>query len=98
VAWNLFITNVPQTIWQPQTVLRVYPIRWQVELRFTSWKSSLHVATLKTTKEDTALCYLYGRMLLTLLNDALCPQRRATLWMKRRRQLSLLKLVRHFQA
>jgi Transposase DDE domain len=39
LTWNLFITNVPQTIWQPQTVLRVYPIRWQVELIFKSWKS-----------------------------------------------------------
>jgi hypothetical protein len=37
-------------------------------------------------------------MLLLLLNDALCPQRRATLWLKRRRELSLLKLVRYFQA
>ena len=33
-----------------------------------------------------------------LLNYALCPQLRATLWMKRQRELSLLKLVRHFQA
>ena len=37
-------------------------------------------------------------MLLMLLNYALCPQRRATLWLKRRRELSLLKLVRYFQA
>ena len=58
LAWNLFLTNVPQTIWQPPTVLRVYPIRWQGELIFKSWKSYLHVATLKTTKEDTTFCYL----------------------------------------
>src|SRR5262245_39263832 len=32
LAWNLFITNVPETIWQTTTVLKVYPIRWQVEL------------------------------------------------------------------
>jgi hypothetical protein len=31
LAWNLLIPNGPQTIWQPLTVLRVYPIRWQVE-------------------------------------------------------------------
>ena len=98
LAWNLLITNVPPTIWPPQTGLRVYPLRWQVELIFQSWKRSRHLATLKTTKQHTTLCYLYGRMLLMLLNDALCPQRRATRWLKRRRALSLLKLVRHFQA
>jgi hypothetical protein len=98
LAWSLFITNVPETIWQTTTVLKVYPIRWQVELIFKSWKSYLHLASLKTTKEDSTLCYLYGRMLLILLNYALCPQIRAALWEKKQRELSILKLVRHFQA
>jgi len=98
LAWNLFITNVPSTIWQTATVLKVYPLRWQIELIFKSWKSYLHLASLTTTKEDTTLCYLYGRMLLIVLNYALCPQIRAHLWTQRKRELSLLKLVRHFQA
>jgi hypothetical protein len=98
LAWNLFITNVPRTIWQTETVGKVYPLRWQVELIFKSWKSYLHLASIKTKKADTTLCYLYGRMLLILLNDALCPQMRQTLWLKKKRALSLLKLVRHFQA
>jgi Transposase DDE domain len=98
LAWNLFITNVPETIWQPPTVLKVYPIRWQVELIFKSWKSYLHLASIKTTKEAPTLCYLYGRMLLILLNYALCPQIRAALWEKQQREVSVLKLVRHCQA
>ena len=34
LAWNLFITNVPPTIWKTETIRQVYPIRWQVELIF----------------------------------------------------------------
>ena len=98
LAWNLFITNVPRTIWKTETVEKVYPIRWQVELIFKSWKSYLHLASIKTKKAAPTLCYLYGRMLLILLNYALCPQLRHTLWLKKKRELSLLKLVRHFQA
>jgi Transposase DDE domain len=98
LAWNLFITNVPQTIWKTETVVKVYPLRWQIEIIFKSWKSYLHLASIKTKKEDTTLCYLYGRMLLILLNYALCPQMRTTLWVRKRRELSVLKLVRHFQA
>ena len=98
MAWNLFITNVPSTIWTTATVPKVYPIRWQIELIFKSWKSSLHLAALTTTKEDSTLCYLYGRMLRILLNYALCPQTRATLWLQYQRELSLLKFARHFQA
>jgi len=98
LAWNLFITNVPCTIWHTETVIKAYPLRWQIELIFKSWKSYLHLASLKTKKEASTLCYLYGRMLLILLNYALCPQMRATLWLRQRRELSVLKLVRHFQA
>ena len=98
LAWNLFITNVPPTIWKTETICKVYPIRWQIEIIFKSWKSYLHLASIKTKKTDTTLCYLYGRMLLILLNYALCPQMRHDLWVKKRRELSVLKLVRHFQA
>jgi len=37
-------------------------------------------------------------MLLILFNYALCPHMRHTLWWKKKRELSLLKLVRHFPA
>lgn len=97
LAWSLLITNVPHTIWQTAMVVKVYPLRWQIELIFKSWKSSLHLASLTTKQEDTTLCYLYGRMLLILLNYALYPQIRASLWMKKKRELSLLKLMRHLQ-
>jgi hypothetical protein len=53
---------------------------------------------MKTTKEDSTVCYLYGRMRLILFNYALCPQIRAALWEKQPRELSVLKLVRHCQA
>lgn len=98
LAWNRFIPNVPHTIWKTETVVNVYPLRWHIELIFTSWKSSLHVASLTTKKEDSTFCDLSGRLLLMLFNDALCPQMRATLWLKKKRELSLLKFVRHFQA
>jgi len=98
LAWNLFITNVPGTVWTPATVCKVYALRWQAELIFKSWKSGLHLATLPTKTRESTLCYLYGRLLLILLNYALCPSLRATLWRKKSRELSLFKLVRHFQA
>jgi len=98
LAWNLFVTNVPATVWPPQTVGIVYSLRWQVELVFKTWKSGMHLATVTTTTKHSTLCYLYGRMLLILLTATLSSSLRATVWQKQQRELSLLKLVRHFQA
>jgi len=98
LAWNLFLTTVPRTVWSAQTVGTAYSLRWQVALVFQSWKSPLPLATLTTTTKHRTLCYLYGRMLLILLTSARCPTLRATVWNKKQRELSLLKLVRHFQA
>ena len=97
LAWNLFITNVPATVWPPKTVGIAYSLRWQVELVFRAWKSGLHLATLTTTTKYSTLCYLYGRMLLILLTSALSSPLRVAVW-QQHRELSLLKLVRHFQA
>jgi Transposase DDE domain len=97
LAWNLFVTNVPATIWAAPTVGLAYSLRWQVELVFRGWKSGLHVATLTTTTKYSTLCYLYGRMLLILLTSALSSPLRVTVW-QHARELSLFKLVRHCQA
>jgi hypothetical protein len=53
LAWNLFITNVPHTLWKTATVVNVYPLRWPIALIFKSWKSYLHFASLKTKQEDS---------------------------------------------
>jgi hypothetical protein len=97
MAWNLFITNVPATVWTPKTVGIVYSLRWQVELVFRAWKSGLHLATVTTITKQSTLCYLYGRMLLILLTSALSSPLRVTVW-QQDRELSLFRLVRHFQA
>ena len=34
LSWNLFITNVPQTIWQTDPVRKAYPIRWPNRTHF----------------------------------------------------------------
>jgi hypothetical protein len=98
MAWNLFITNVPGTIWPPATVCKAYALRGQVELVFKSWKSDLPLATLPTKTATPTPCYLYGRLLLIVLAYALCPALRTVLWTRQHRELRFLKLVRYLQA
>src|SRR4029453_12675256 len=69
-----------------------------IELVFKAWKSGLHLATLTSSTKHSTLCYLYGRLLLIVLTFALCLSLRAWVWKKQQGEVSLLKLVRHFQA
>jgi hypothetical protein len=41
LAWNLFISHVPSTIWKTTTVVKGYPIRWQIARILKSWQSYL---------------------------------------------------------
>lgn len=53
LAWNLFMTHVPPTLWPTPTIVHVSPLRWPLELLFQSWKSSRQFASLTTHKEDS---------------------------------------------
>ena len=39
--WNLFVTNVPVSIWPPKALVAVYRLRWRIEIIFKTWKSHL---------------------------------------------------------
>ena len=43
VRYNIFITNVPTDRLSFQDIIQVYRLRWQIELVFKAWKSSLSV-------------------------------------------------------
>jgi DDE family transposase len=98
LAWNLFITNVPHSVWTPATVCRAYSLRWQADLVFKSWKSDLPLATVPTQTQEPTRCYLYGRLMLIVLAYALCPALRTALWNCQPRELSFLKLLGYLQA
>lgn len=98
LAWNLFVTNVPATVWPPKTVGIAYSFRWQVALVFKAWQSGLPLATLTSTTKQSTLCYLSGRRVLLVLTFALSPSLRAAAWQQQQREVSLLKLVPHCQA
>jgi hypothetical protein len=48
LGWNIFITNVPTTVWLPQTLAAVYRLRWRIEIVFKAWKSHLGLRQLNT--------------------------------------------------
>lgn len=92
MAWNIFVTSVPSSIWSPETVQQVYRVRWRIEIIFKSWKS--HFNLTKTTKGSPAQLevFIWAKLLAICLFQKLfgCLE----LWSSR--SVSLLKSAQFY--
>ena len=69
--WDVFITNVPDTIWTTSQALKVYAARWRIEIIFKSWKSGFHLAqTLRGSALQVEACLYAQLLLITLAHHA----------------------------
>ena len=66
--WKMIITTVPKDVLDTDTVMKLYSLRWQVELFIKRLKSLLDIDKLRS-KEDSSLnmVYIYGKLLFTTL-------------------------------
>ena len=67
LGWSLFITNVPADWLSFDHVLRLYRLRWQVELLFKLAKSQAKLATCLSYSRPRFLCQFYARLLSLIL-------------------------------
>lgn len=66
--YNIFITNIPVDLLTGTDVVQTYRLRWQIELVFKAWKSTLSVNHVKRVKKDRFECQLIAKLIWTLIN------------------------------
>jgi len=94
MGWDIFITNVPTSVWSPRTVCQVYGVRWRIEIVFKSAKSHFHLETVPRASATEVELLIWTRLLLiSLLHGWLATQEAAD----HDRQLSLLKVAEFFE-
>lgn len=64
------ITNLPEEI-SAESVLQLYRLRWQIEMKFKTLKSVLHLGTLPTRAGALLNVYVMAKLLVALLIDDL---------------------------
>jgi hypothetical protein len=67
LAFTIYITNVPVTMWPAKLIGTIYRLRWQIELIFKAWKSNLNFDFLKGTNVYRIRCLIYGRLTAILM-------------------------------
>lgn len=89
--FNLFITNIEETVLAPDVITKIYKLRWQVELIFKTWKSVFGVDNNNPMKYDRLMCLLNVRLLLILINWELFMHKRWQLYEATGKLLSITK-------
>jgi hypothetical protein len=63
LGWDIFITNVPATVWPPATVPAVYQLRWRIEILFKAWKSHFRLEAHTGGSAAQVQVLVYGRLI-----------------------------------
>lgn len=92
LGWEIFVTNVPATVWSSEAVCRVYGLRWRIETIFKAWKSNLRFADLPAGSAHQVQALLYARLLCITVFQTFYGQLEPRLLRGHGRSLSLLRL------
>jgi hypothetical protein len=92
LGWNIFVTNVPRTVWPAKALQPIYRLRWRIEIIFKAWKSHLGLRQLNCRTADLLRLSVMTKLLFCIavyrLSDALELLGNAD------RHVSLLRLAR----
>jgi len=94
--FNLFITNIPNSVLSTKKVIETYRLRWQIELVFKTWKSHLNIHKCKPVKIERFKCQLFGKLIWILLSTKLFQI--ANLIINRRYKSKSCSTIKFFKA
>jgi len=99
--FNLFITNVETEELSIDEVLKLYKLRWQIELMFKNWKSICKIDQIQPMKYERYTCLLHTKLILIVINLQIIWNLKRYYFAKRGKILSLFKcfmtLQRNFE-
>lgn len=74
LGWAIYITNIPTDVCKAKELVRVYALRWQIEIVFKAWKSHLHLKEAPTHNPDTLRLFVCAHLLTAILIHRILPQ------------------------
>lgn len=90
-ALNIFVTNVPKE-WLPTDQIRtLYRLRWQIEIRFKTWKSLCRIHACKKMKLHRFITYLYASLLFILISWEISVTLQSIIWKHKSKLISIIK-------
>jgi hypothetical protein len=94
MGWTIFITTIPASQANFNQILKIYRLRWRIEIIFKIWKSYLHFSRIHNVSNMQFQLLMTARLIMIiLLTHALyVPYYNITEY-KCQRQLSMMKFI-----
>lgn len=72
LGWNLFVTNVPRSVWPAKALQPIYRLRWRIEVIFKAWKSHLGLRQLNCRTAPLLSLSVLTKLLFCIVVYQLC--------------------------
>jgi hypothetical protein len=95
--WNIFITNVPASVWDTKIVAMMYGIRWRIEIIFKAWKSHFNLTVMTEGSSHYIETLIYAKLIWITLFQIVFRQLYVYIFTTTGKHLSLLKVAQFFQ-
>jgi Transposase DDE domain len=96
--WTLFITTIAADEAGFEKILRLYGLRWRIEVIFKAWKSHLKFGVMHQVSERQMRTLLYARLLVIAAAFQLYRRIEEVLLTRHGARLSLLKFMNYLAA
>jgi hypothetical protein len=68
LGWNLLVTNIPEEQMDSAEILKIYSMRWRIEIIFKSWKSCLGIKRIpRDTNRIRLDAFIYCMLIFILM-------------------------------
>jgi len=96
LGWNIFVTSVPESTWDSNTVEKVYRVRWRIEIIFKAWKSHFNMTEIPTGSVYELETLIWAKLLSICLFQSLFAKLDQYFYY-RGTQASLLKVAQFYK-
>lgn len=97
LSWDIFLTNVPDSMLSAPQVVLLHRVRWQIELLFKLCKSYCGLRHVAQLRRDRILTELYARLIGVVLTQFLMGPMRMPLGAQVNREISPVQVRKIFQ-
>ncbi len=97
-GFTIFVTNIDSSCLPKNTLRALYSLRWQVELLFRTWKSSLFLAKVRCRKPCSFRCLIYAKLIFFFLSHKFIRLAKSVAWNSFQKEVSDHRALQYLQS